>query len=258
MRIRSGKAFIAALAAVCILCGCQSEKKKISEMSDEEKVMYEASQESSLSEAEMADQIAVRREILKRTGTNGRYEAKIAEAMASAREVLDDEMYGLLESSQTHWERGGRGEEINRLVRSGVPAADAFGEVLRMRSEWISLRASRAMLIASPGVFGGYYRSEDGRGIEVYEMGADRLNFVLRVDEDDFVFTASGTFSGEEAALVSETDPKAAIVLKRAPGDALIVVPDASFETSSVASYRSLIEGHFDRVLKGGYDVFSR
>lgn len=258
MRIKSGNAVIAALAAVCILCGCQSEKKKISEMSDEEKVMYQVSQESSLSEAEMADQIAVRREILRRTGTNSRYEAKIAEAMASAREVLDDEMYAELEASQTQWERGGRGEEINRLVRSGVPAADAFGEVLRMRSEWIGLRASRAMLVVSPGVLGGYYRSDDGRGVEIYEMGQGRLNFVLRVDEDDFVFTASGAVSGEEAALVSETDPKASIILKRASDDAVTVLPDEEFKSSSVASYISLIEGRFVRVKKGGYDVFSR
>lgn len=257
MRKRSGSAFIAALTAVCILCGCQSEKKKISEMDVEEKVRYVASQEASLSESEMEDQLAVRRQILERTEANGRHEAKIAEAMSSAREVLDDEMYALLEDSQKAWERGGRGREINSLVAEGVPAADAFGEVLRRRSEWIGLRASRAMLMVSPGVFGGYYRSEDGRGIEVYEMGDGRLNFVLRVDEDAFVFTASGEVSGEEAVLTSETDDKASVVLRREPGEMLSVSPGDHFAESSIASRASLVEGRFARVARGGYDVFA-
>ncbi|MBR4986808.1 MAG: hypothetical protein IKY83_13835 [Proteobacteria bacterium] len=258
MRTTSGNAVIAALAAVCILCGCQSEKRKPSELSDDEKLHYRVSLESSLSESEMNDQLAIRREILERTNSNSKYEARLSEAMQAARDVLDDDMYARLEAAQSQWLRGGRGEDINRLVKNGVPAADAFGEVLRQRIEWLNLRTSRAMLVSMPSYFGGYYRSDDGRGIEVYDMGAEHLTFVLRMDEDAFVFTASGTISGEEAVLTSETDAKASVILKRVSEDMMTVIAGESFASSSVASYRSLVEGSFGRVKAEGYDVFSR
>ncbi len=227
-------------------------------MSDEEKVAYSASKESSLSPSEMEDQKAARKAILERVSDTQTSEKLMDNALHEAQMNLSESAYASLQESQQIWLRQGRGKAINDLVRQGVPSGDAFARANSERADWISVRTMWAMLIESPGKFGGFYRSVADRTLEIYEMENEQLNLVVRAAKDDFVFTATGSIQDNSAQLRSENDPNAAIRLKASEsGDTIEISLEPSFGASHAARYGMLVEGQYQRVTPGELNVFA-
>ena len=242
------------ILAILLSSASCKQKRDLSELSDEEKIAIRVADESSLSESEKARQYEARKAILEQTHRTQDNETEMAEAMQNAREMLDDARYAALEAAQAQWLKGGRGKTINRLVTGGMPAAEAFAESAKVRADWIRMRTSWAMLIDMPGKFGGLYRAEQGRTLEIYEMGESIVNLVLRLDENDFVFTASGIAT--DGILTSELDSRASVAI-RAADDAVTLELGDTFAQSPVASKGTLIEGRYVRVKPGDFDVFA-
>ena len=255
--MRRSNIIITALVCAVCLCGCK-DKKKVSEMSNEEKIAYEASDESRLMPDEKKLQLEVRQNIMGRAQQTDKSVAELEKAVADARDLLEDEDFANLEKAQDVWNRQGRGVDINRLVASGIAAADAYSEAFMKRAEWVRLRTSWAMLISMPGEFGGFYRGEASRTLEVYEMGNHDLNMVMRFDDNDFIYTASGSVEQGGAILKSEFDVMAAVRITVEGHDSLRLEPEESFDASSLGPRRALIEGVYQRVKPGVMDVFAQ
>ena len=249
-----------ALVLICaiLICGCR-EKKKVSEMSNEEKIAISVSGESSLSASEQIRQAEARKAILDRVEKTREAEASLKDVLARAEEVLDEDALAKLKASEEKWERQGRGAEINRLVKTGVPAADAFSIAVKNHAEWLERRVSHAMLISYPGKFGGLYRADADRLLEVYEMGDGQINIVLYIGrEDPTIFTATGVFEDNHVRLVSRYDESASVTITRTGDDSLDMEPAESFAKSSLARMTALAEGNYTRVRAGEMDVFAQ
>ena len=223
-------------------------------MSDEEKIALEVADESSLDASEKELQREARQAILDQTHHTQKGESEMQEALQDAHDVLDDAQYAALVKSQEQWLKGGRGKYINRLVDEGVPAAEAFAKSAELRAEWIRMHTSMAMLIDMPGKFGGFYRADQGRTLEIYEMNESIINLVIRMPDIDVVFTASGVAT--EGILTSELDSRATISIQ-SDGDAVTIELGETFAQSQTASRGMLIEGRYVRVKPGEYDVFA-
>ena len=243
------------IGCLCLitLASCK-QKRDVSEMSDEEKVALEVADESSLSDSEKERQREVRQAILDQTHKTQEGEAGMKDALDNARDLLDPAVFEALEQAQDKWLKTGRGKDINALVAQGTAAADAFAKSAAMRADWIRTRTSWAMLIDMPGKYGGFYRADQGRTLEIYEMNEGILNLVIRMDGQDFVFTASGVI--DEGTLASELDPTARITLKPSQ-DAMVVDLADGFAQSKAASMGTLIAGRYARVKPGEFDVFA-
>ncbi len=227
-------------------------------MSDEEKIAFIASDEDKLSPEEKLLQAEVRQTILARAAETDKNTQVLESALSEAKSVLNAERVSKLDAAQRQWERQGRGKDINALVQSGVPAADAYGAAIKKRAEWVNLRSSWAMLIDMPGLFGGFYRAEQDRTVEIYDMGDKKLNLVLRYKESEFVFTATGIEDGNKASLKSEFDVMASVELIRTESDGVKIELGADFSRSSLGKMGTLIEGIYQRVKPGELDVFAQ
>lgn len=237
--------------------GCR-DKKSVSGMSNEEKIAYEVSDESRLSPDEKLLQTEVRQAILDRTVQTEKSTTALENAISEARQVLSESGFVQLKNAQQLWERQGRGKDINALVASGTPAGDAYVLAIQNRSEWVKLRSSWAMLIEIPGRFGGFYRADNGRTLEVYEMNEQKLNFVMRYHENEFVYTASGTASTDTGLLTSEFDALASVRAVRVNENVLRIELGDMFAESSLGRMGTLIEGEYQRVKSGEMDVFAQ
>lgn len=253
------RSIFVALILICaiLLSGCR-DKKSVSEMSDEEKRDFIASEEEKLSPEEKALQAEARQAILDRAAQNGKNALELEAAISNARNLLSEDGCSKLEAAQHLWDRQGRGKDINELVRSGVPAADAYGLALKKRAEWVSLHSSWEMLIEMPGKFGGFYRADSGRTVEIYEMGDGKLNLVMRYEGDGFVFTATGRENGENASLKSESDAMASVQIVRSENDVVKLELGNDFASSSFGKMGALIEGIYSRVKPGEMNVFAQ
>ncbi len=246
---------------ICFLCltgllfsvSCK-QKRDVSEMSDEEKIAIEVEDEASLDASERVRQREARQAMLHQTHQTQKGESEMQEALQEAHEVLEDAQYAALLKSQEQWLKGGRGKDINQLVAGGVPAAEAFAKSAELRAEWIRIHTSWAMLIDMPGKFGGFYRAEQGRTLEIYEMNESIINLVIRMTGGDAIFTASGIAT--DGVLTSELDPRASISIQSG-GDSVTIELSESFSKSDMASRGSLVEGRYVRVKPGEYDVFA-
>ena len=240
-----------------LLCaGCQNSKKT-SELDKNEKIHLHIDTENELSPDELKRQRDVRKQILDRTELTQESEKNIQDALNNAKNVLSENTFNLLQASQNTWNIQGRGKDINKLVKNGTPAAEAYAQAAFDRAEWIQIRTSQAMLIEMPGNYGGFYQTSENRTLEIYEMPGNRLNLVIRAPNANFTYTASGIIQNETIRLTSEIDPKAAVVLSAVQKDILTVELDADFVTSQVAASGALIEGRFERVKPGEFDVFA-
>ena len=251
---------IYALVLICtvLVCGCR-EKKKISEMSDEEKIAISVAGESSLSASDHIRQAETRKAILDRVGKTREAEATLKDVLDRAESVLDEASLAQLKAAEEKWEHQGRGVDINRLVKTGIPAADAFSVALKNHADWLERRVSYAMLINHPGEFGGLYRADADRLLEVYDMGDGRINVVLSIGSvEPTLFTATGVFEGNQVKLVSGYDESAAVTVIRTGDDSLIMEPADSFAQSSIARIAALMEGSYTRVKAGEMDVFAQ
>ncbi|MBO4349635.1 MAG: hypothetical protein J6A01_01655 [Proteobacteria bacterium] len=245
---------------ICFLCllgllfsaSCK-QKRDVSEMSDEEKIALEVADESSLDASEKELQREARQAILDQTHHTQKGESEMQEALQDAHDVLDDAQYAALVKSQEQWLKGGRGKYINRLVDEGVPAAEAFAKSAELRAEWIRMHTSMAMLIDMPGKFGGFYRADQGRTLEIYEMNESIINLVIRMS-NDVVFTASGIAT--DGKLSSELDKRAVISIQL-NDDSVTIELGETFAQSDIASRGMLIEGRYNRIKPGEYDVFA-
>lgn len=229
-------------------------------MSDEEKIAFSVADETSLSAADQIRQTEARKAILDRIGQTHIVEESRKEVLSRAESVLDEQSLLFLKASEEKWERQGRGAEINRLVKSGVPAADAFSAAQKNRVDWLEKRISQAMLISHPGKFGGLYRADMDRLLEVYEMGEGRINIVLYIgrEGEQTIFTASGVSEGERVRLVSGYDASAAVTIVFNGEDSLVMEPSETFAQSSLFRMRALAEGNYTRVRAGEMNVFAQ
>lgn len=241
------------LLALLFLPSCK-QKRDVSEMSDEEKLAIEVEDEASLDASEKVRQREARQAMLDQTHHTQKGESEMQEALQDAHEVLDEAQYAALVKSQELWLKSGRGKDINRLVAEGVPAAEAFAKSAELRADWIRLRTSMAMLIDMPGKFGGFYRADQGRTLEIYEMNESIVNLVIRMAESEVIFTASGIAT--DGLLTSELDSRATISIK-SDGDVVTIELGENFAQSQMASKGLLVEGRYARVKSGEYDVFA-
>lgn len=243
------------LACVVLMSGCR-ERKPVSEMSDEEKVALEVSVNGHLTDEEKSRQKESRQAILDRAAQTKASEGELGRAMKNAEAVLDAAGFSALEEAQSLWLRQGRGADINRIVKSGVAPGDAFSQANRERADWIDVRVSWRMLIDMPGEYGGFYRSGDGRSLEIYEMGEQRLNAVVRSGAD-FVFTAEGMASAGAAELSCKNDRNASVRVVRQNADVIMIELGSAFSGSGMSGVGMLVEGRFERVKPGEWNVFS-
>ncbi len=243
------------LACIILLAGCR-ERKPVSEMSDEEKVALEVSVNGHLTDEEKNRQKESRQAILDRTAQTKASEQELSRAMKNAQDVLDASGFAALEEAQSLWLRQGRGTDINRIVKSGVAPGDAFSQANRERAAWIDVRVSWRMLMDMPGEYGGFYRSGDGRSLEIYEMGERRLNAVVRSGAE-FVFTAEGVAADGVAELLCSNDRNAAVRVVRQSADVMTIELGSTFSGSGMSGAGMLVEGRFERIKPGEWDVFS-
>lgn len=220
--------------------------KDISEMSDEEKI--ELQMDLSLSESEQTAQRTTRQAIVERINQTHQSDEAIQKALINAREMLSSRDYALLEAAQEQWNRKGKGSDIQALIQRGNPAPEAFSLAMQKRAEWIEKRTARALLLESPGVFGGLYNAEDGRILELYEMPGSTLNLVLEDPGIPMIFTATGNFEEGIAKLHSELDEAIILkVIRVSPGEVKLVTSEEF----------SQLEGTFKRRKPGEIDVFA-
>lgn len=240
-----------------LLCaGCQNSKKN-SELDKNEKIHLHIDTENELSPDELKRQKDVRKQILDRTELTQKSEKNIQDAINNAKNILSENSFKQLQAAQNTWNIQGRGKDINKLVKNGIPAAEAYAQAAFDRAEWIQIRTSQAMLIEMPGNFGGFYKTSENQTLELYEMPENRLNLVIRATNANFTYTASGIIQNKTVRLISEIDPKAAVLLSAESKDIITVELDADFVTSQVAASGTLIEGRFERVKPGEFDVFA-
>ena len=258
VHVRRSHRFFFTISAVLLiffsLTGCKQNKDP-SKMSDEEKVAYQL--DDSLTAEEKEQQIEARQKILNRMNQTKAGDQALDNAMKNARDLLSDAQYQALETAQNQWLKQGRGQDIQRLTKNGIAAADAFAQAATERADWISQHTSWAMLLDMPGYFGGLYHSSDGRTLELYEMPENHLNMVISVQNQPIYFTATGTYQDQTAQMHAEGDDTILLKINRIEDGSLILVTTEAFSQTTFAKAMPLTEGAFNRYQPGEINVFA-
>ena len=251
--------FLLLLLVVCA-SACES-KKKVEDMSDDEKIHAVVADENDLSPDELKHQHDVRANILKGIQDGNNAEEALQSALQDAKALLDDADTARLDAAQDLWLRQGRGTEINALIQKGMDPKEANAAVSLARAEKIREQLNRAVLIAAPKLYQGYFRAPDGQSLEIYQLDGNVIVVTMRIQNPNTVINAKGTYDGDlknPVKLTSEKDDTIAFDLQwiNATDLELIPAPSAT-QNPAFALFASTLTARYRRVKKEELDVFS-
>ena len=251
---------------ICILLflifnvACES-KKNPDDMTDEEKIHANVGGENDLPPDELKHQYDVRANILKDLQNGNKAEEELQSALQDARAMLDDADIARLDAAQDLWLRQGRGIEINALIQKGMDAKEANATVSLARADKIREQLNRAVLIAAPKLYQGYFRAPDGQSLEIYQLDENVIVVTMRIQEPKTVVNAKGTYDNDvrkPIKLISEKDDSIAFNLQWINTNDLELTPAPSAtQNPAFALFASTLTARYRRVKKEDLDVFS-
>ena len=243
-----------------LISACQA-KKSYDEMTNEEKVAVVVAGEDELSPDELRRQHEVRANILKTMDNGNKAEKELQEALADAKNLLDDDEIAKLDAAQDLWMRQGRGVEMNALIQTGMDAKRAYAKVSENRASKIREQLNRAVLIAAPKLYQGYFRASLGQSLEIYQLDENVIVVTMRLTEPQMVINTKGQYHGntrEPVKLISEKESDIAFELKWIDKDQLELMPDPAVAASpTFAPYVAPLTARYIRVKKEDLNVFS-
>ena len=256
------KKFILPLCLCLLLAtfACES-KKNVDDMTDDEKIHANVGGESELSQDELKHQYDVRANILKDLKDGNKAEEELQSAIHDAKAMLDEADIARLDAAQDAWLRQGRGTEINALIQKGMDAKEANATVSLARADKIREQLNRAVLIAAPKLYQGYFRAPDGQSLEIYQLDENVIVVTMRIQEPQTIVNVKGTYDSDvrkPVILVSEKDDSIAFNLQWINTNDLELTPAPSAtQNPAFALFASTLTARYRRVKKEDLDVFS-
>lgn len=256
------KKWIPLLAAYCMICclvACQS-KTHDAPLTDEEKIAVVVEGEDALSAEELKRQHEARAAILNNVHAGNAAEEELRQALEDARNFLDAADAARLEAAQNDWLKQGRGKAINALIQQGWHVQEAYAKVSTERAQKIREQLNRAVLIAAPKKYQGYFRASSGQSLEIYQLDEEVLVVTMRTSDPPIVVNAKGQFTlgASSVSLVSEKDATIAFELRWVDNAHLELTPHASATQSPAFSpFATMLTARYQRIQKDEIDVFS-
>lgn len=249
--------YITPLLILASLLGACNSNKSPDKLSDEEKLAVIVPGEQTLTDEEKIRQRDARTNILEQVNQGNAAEKAIETAMQEAREMLSDTDFQTLKTAQDLWMRQGRGTDINELIQKGEDAKSAYTKSSERRADKIREQMNRAILVDTSNGYQGYFRTTDGRSLEIYQMPDDTLTVTIRSQDPAFVIATQGKLNDTEISLTSLSDEHIRLVMKPVNDDLLEISMAPDFEAKTLGQFATIITAQYARVKKGELNVFA-